>query len=154
MIFPRQQPPHPMHLYGPIHPMRPYHHTATPTNPLQQIMGYFSKGNVPGYGTSLTTKGIHGLSSTLNNVQQVLRVVQSATPIIQEYGPLIKNLPAMYKMYKAMKDINDEDEEKEINELKSETELDQTDVSDQKPIKKQAPQTDQQKGQSIPKLYI
>lgn len=59
--------------------------------------------------TSLTSKGVGGLSNILTNVQQVLKVVESTAPIVQQYGPMIKNLPAMYRMMKAFKEIDDEE---------------------------------------------
>src|SRR5690625_2003681 len=98
MIFPTRQPPN---QFNHIHhvPMNRMINRP-PANPsgIQQLIQRFTNPNAG--GTSLTTKGINGISNTLNNVQQVLKVIQSATPNVQVYGPLIKNLPVMYKMYK------------------------------------------------------
>src|SRR5690625_3100986 len=68
-----------------------------------------SRNNIQSKVQPLVTKGVGGLSKTLNNVQQVLNVVQSTTPIVQQYGPMVKNIPAMYKMIKAFKDLESTD---------------------------------------------
>lgn len=53
------------------------------------------------------------LTETLDQIQNFLKMAQSITPKIQEYGPLIKSLPAMYAM---MKDFEDEDDEEEVTD--------------------------------------
>ena len=96
-------------------------------------------------------KGIGGFAKTLENLQQVLRMVETTTPFIREYGPMIKNLPAMYRMMRAFKDIEEQPEEKDVNVEKEES---------KKVII--APEIDtksktippKSKGLSTPKLYI
>ncbi|MHA6251150.1 VrrA/YqfQ family protein [Oceanobacillus sp. CAU 1775] len=90
-------------------------------------------------------KGINGLNNILGYTQQFLRVVETTSPIIQEYGPMIKNLPAMYKMVKAFKEINDETEAdvEKVEDVKSETTVDTVSLSNPK-----------RDGISLPKLYI
>lgn len=44
-----------------------------------------------------------GIMGFLNNTQQVLKTAQSIGPMIQQYGPLVKNLPAMWKLYRGLK---------------------------------------------------
>src|SRR5690625_906653 len=61
--------------------------------------------------TEMATKGIGGMSKTLNNIQQVLKVVETTAPLIQQYGPLVKNLPVMLKMIKALNETNIENNE-------------------------------------------
>lgn len=56
--------------------------------------------------TEMATKGIGGMSKTLNNIQQVLKVVETTAPLIQQYGPLVKNLPVMLKMIKALNETD------------------------------------------------
>lgn len=84
---------------------------------------------------SLVTKGFSDISGTLTNVDKVVKVVRSAAPIVQEYGPMIKNLPAMYKMVKALSQIEDENN---VQERPGKEESKRQDVS----------------GHSTPKLYI
>lgn len=47
------------------------------------------------------------LTGMLNNTQKVLQAAESITPLVQEYGPLVKNIPAMWKLYRGMKNIDD-----------------------------------------------
>ncbi|GGF09878.1 hypothetical protein GCM10010954_05460 [Halobacillus andaensis] len=44
----------------------------------------------------------------LNQIQGALKAMQSAAPMVKEYGPMMKNLPAMINMMKIM---NESDEE-------------------------------------------
>lgn len=74
-----------------------------PTNTTPQTLG-----NVTGGGSKLM--------GTLNNVQQVMKVAQQATPLIKEYGPMIKNAPKLINMMKAFKELNDDDTEELQNE--------------------------------------
>lgn len=50
-----------------------------------------------------------GLTGTLNNIQQVLKMTQSVTPLIQQYGPMVKNIPAMLTLLKAFQETDDEE---------------------------------------------
>ncbi|HLQ98514.1 MAG TPA: VrrA/YqfQ family protein [Candidatus Dormibacteraeota bacterium] len=83
-------------------------HINRTTNPngVQQFFKNLSNRN-SSIGT-LATKGLGDISKTLSNVDQVIKVVKSATPIVQEYGPMVKNLPAMYRMIKAFSQIEDD----------------------------------------------
>lgn len=163
MLFPPRQSNHFMQnrmRQMPIHPnqMGNFHQPQQRVGGIQQLIQRFT--NPTSSGTPLTTKGISGLSNTLNNVQQVLRVVQSAAPLVEEYGPMIKNLPAMYKMYKAMKDMsNEEGEDGEEGNTEREqssttkTAIQETEQRNNESIKVENKSNDSL-GQSIPKLYI
>lgn len=63
--------------------------------------------------TNLAQNSIYDINKTLTNVQKVVKVVGSATPMIQEYAPMVKNLPAMYRMMKAFNQIDDEEPAKQ-----------------------------------------
>ncbi|WML45332.1 VrrA/YqfQ family protein [Neobacillus sp. PS3-40] len=109
-----------------------------------------------------------GLSSILNNTQQVLRTAQSIGPMIQQYGPIVKNLPAMWKLYRGLKDSsNDTDSAKDskIEVSQSETYSESSEKDSQKHAnnitsKKNGQTTSnkkravKEKGASVPKLYI
>ena len=98
--------------------------------------------------TGNINKGMDGLTTILGYTQKFLRVVETTTPIIQEYGPMFKNLPAMYRMFKAFKDINgDTETHMENEELSIDLEADKT-VEDG--FKTPSVRT----GISTPKLYI
>ncbi len=47
-----------------------------------------------------------GLKGFLNNTQQVLKTAQSIGPMIQQYGPMVKNLPAMWRLYRGFKNAS------------------------------------------------
>src|SRR5690625_1737630 len=110
-----------------------------------------SRNNIQSKVQPLVTKGVGGLSKTLNNVQQVLNVVQSTTPIVQQYGPMVKNIPAMYKMKKAFKDVESTDNStsktKNLNR-KSTNKIPSEKVNDQ------SINQNNNSGQSTPKLFI
>ena len=99
----------------------PYQHgPLTETTPekigiqgmLQKFMPSKSVGSASGSG---------GISGTLDNIQQILKMSQSVTPLIQQYAPMVKNLPAMLTLLKAFQESDELDEtstvsDSEINE--------------------------------------
>ncbi|WP_175480318.1 VrrA/YqfQ family protein [Gracilibacillus ureilyticus] len=111
-----------------------------------------------------TTAGFSGstggsnLMGTLNNVQQVLKVAQQATPLIKEYGPMIKNAPKIFNMMKALNEINKEDgdnEDKEFNE--SVDELNMKDVQSEEEFQWDTEEQEyntERTAESRPKLFI
>lgn len=119
---------------------------TTNTNGIQRI---FEKLSNPDSSIgSMATRGLNDISKTLSNVDQVIKVVQSATPIVQEYGPMVKNLPAMYRMVKAFNQIEEDSKEKSIvqnKELLKDT-LADNEISEQREINTV--------GESTPRIYI
>lgn len=174
MAFPTQRPP-----TFPANPMRPFPIQQMPrnmmmnpsqgfnripgaSNPLKGILGRLFQPQAMQTGALPTsgTNGIGGFANTLNNVQQVLKMAQSAAPVVQQYGPMVKNLPMMFKMLKAL-NSDDDDSETDDDNLDDKNELtlespktkktsDLKDV-EQKKIKKSTSSGD---GLSKPKLYI
>lgn len=65
------------------------------------------------------------ISGFLNNTQQVLSAFQQITPLVSQYGPIIKNIPTMWKLYRGLKDAteetNSEQTEMESVELEEES---------------------------------
>ncbi|WP_117169410.1 VrrA/YqfQ family protein [Paraliobacillus sediminis] len=61
------------------------------------------------------TGGGSGVTGTLNNIQQVLKMTQSVTPLIQQYGPMVKNIPSMLALLKAFQESDDEGDEADTN---------------------------------------
>ncbi len=108
------------------------------------------------------SKGIDGFSGILDNVQQVLKIVDTTTPLIKEYGPMIKNLPAMYRMVKAFKEVDsmDDETEKDIDVSKDkdsvvhENEKDSIEQSENVPKETVGETSRKSNGVSTPKLYI
>jgi hypothetical protein len=125
----------------------------------------------------LTNPGAIG--SFLNNTQNVLRSAQQIGPMVQQYGPLLRNLPAMWKMYRGLKSTDSDDNSKENNDKTTSTEDDKSTSGSNKRIttrkeknkntakttKKKVefseddnetgtPSLTNTKGTSVPKLYI
>lgn len=124
-------------------------HINRPANPngVQRLFKNLSNRN-SSIGT-LATKGLGDISKTLSNVDQVIKVVKSATPIVQEYGPMVKNLPAMYRMVKAFSQIEDNTEENKaaVIEQKSGHEFIDQEIRNEQ-------EEGYSTGESAPRLYI
>lgn len=139
MVFLNQQ----QHQYG-RYQFPPQMGRSNDKNGLRQTAGILSGSHSP--IANLARKGFGDLSKTLSNVDQVIKVVQSATPIVQEYGPMVKNLPAMYRIVKALSKVDSDD-------------IDHTDTKASYEDKATAAHSNEENrhiisGQSIPKLYI
>lgn len=97
-----------------------------------------SGGSASGLSGILNNLSSGGIPGMLNNVQKAIGVAQQVGPMIQQYGPFIKNMPAMFKI---MKEINntsstDDSEEKpaqeeENQEEESEIELEEDDFDEE-----------------------
>jgi hypothetical protein len=59
------------------------------------------------------------LNGFLNNTQTVIKTAQQLGPVFQQYGPLVRNLPSLWKLYKGLKDGTDENDHSETNENES-----------------------------------
>lgn len=115
-----------------------------------------------GVGSLLQTlSNPNSLTGFLNNTQQVLNSVQSITPMIQQYGPLVKNIPMMWKLYKGFKDLPTEEQSEEIKpDLMAEESAPSTKEPKKRSKKKSVVQSEsveektRTNGPSVPKLYI
>jgi hypothetical protein len=70
-------------------------------------------GGMQQAGRAAGGAGGGGIMNFLNNTQQVLRTAQSIGPMVQQfqqYGHLVKNLPAMWKLYRGLKNSSDNTE--------------------------------------------
>jgi len=93
-----------------------------------------------------------GISGMLTNVQKMLGIAQNVMPMVQQYGPLVKNLPAMMKIWKELKTTDTTEEKNEKAETKKEKQSSPREL----PTAKQAPK-EKRKNEpkpSVPKLYI
>lgn len=114
------------------------------------------QGKVAKGGLLQTLTNPGAINGFLNNTQQVLKTAQSVGPMIQQYGPLVKNLPAMWKLYRGLKDLPDQEES--VTESKTEesegstTKAALTEDSQPSPPKKK--QTVSKPGNSRPKLFF
>lgn len=111
------------------------------------------------------------INSFLSNTQKVLNTASQVGPMIQQYGPLVKNLPAMWKIYKGFKDAaKTDDNSNESQESSSFEESGDKNMNlekqKQKNSNKMSTTSKKQslsvspsvvsgnKGKSVPKLYI
>jgi hypothetical protein len=62
-------------------------------------------------GAGANTGG--GFLGMLTNVQKMLGIAQNVMPMVQQYGPLIKNLPAMIRIWKELKPADEEESAEE-----------------------------------------
>lgn len=126
------------------------------SNPMQGM------GGMPGFLNSTGMQGMNSgtlqnlanpsnLSAIMGNVQKSLKMAESVVPMVQQYGPLMKNIPSMIKMYNAIKNAgneeNDENKENETISLSDVTSDGEVEKGEEKP---KASGT----GKSVPKLYI
>ncbi|MET3699263.1 YqfQ-like protein [Bacillus oleivorans] len=54
-----------------------------------------------------------GIMNILNQTQSVIQAASQIQPVIEQYGPLVRNLPAMWKLYRSLKDDNEDSNEKD-----------------------------------------
>ncbi|WHZ01764.1 VrrA/YqfQ family protein [Neobacillus sp. YX16] len=116
-----------------------------------------------GVGSLLKTlSNPNSLTGFINNTQQVLNSVQSITPMIQQYGPLVKNIPMMWQLYKGFKDLPTEEQSEENTpdtHIMAEESASSPAEPKKRPKKERVVQSErveekQPNGPSIPKLYI
>ena len=111
------------HTPIPFQPMRPMQPRWSPYQTLgqQAIQHTQQMGSTSTKGSSSGLLGLlkkfnpsgGGLFETIDKIQHFLKMSQSIAPKIQEYAPLIKNLPTMLELMKEFED----DDEGETNEV-------------------------------------
>ena len=57
--------------------------------------------------TANTGSGFIGM---LNNVQKMLGIAQNVVPMVQQYGPLVRNLPGMIRIFRELKPADKKEE--------------------------------------------
>lgn len=55
------------------------------------------------------------LTTMLNNTQRVLQAAESIGPLVQQYGPFVKNIPSMWKLVQGMTTTDTDQNEKKDN---------------------------------------
>ncbi|WBL13837.1 VrrA/YqfQ family protein [Sutcliffiella sp. NC1] len=127
--------------------------------------------NVAGAGNAIQQfANPNNLTGLLTNVQKALKTAESVVPMVQQYGPLVRNLPAMWKLYSEFKatDNNDsentnetETEEPKNNEGEGTEKKESSDQESKSEHKKETTESSQSKeqkknnrGTSTPKLYL
>lgn len=114
-----------------------------------------------GIGSVLQTlSNPDSLTGFLNNTQQVLKTAQSIGPMIQQYGPIVKNLPMMWKLYKGFKDLPSEEKSEGEKPEMEEQSAPSAEEPKRKPQRKKnviiepIAERKHHNGPSVPKLYI
>lgn len=133
-------PPHQMHF-----PQYPYQ------IPTQQTA-------TKGIGSKLLGKmssGQFNLESLLTNIQKALGMAEQITPMIQQYGPLIKSAPALLQLLKESPEGDDDTDydDGEDGNLE-EIDLDKNTDSETETNSKQKKRKPVTPKESVPKLYI
>ncbi|MTT33164.1 hypothetical protein GMB86_14260 [Terrilactibacillus sp. BCM23-1] len=85
----------------------------------QSAPGFLSQaGQIAGTAQS-ASNGLN-LMGMFTNVQKAINTAQTVLPMVQKFGPLVKNAPTLFKMMKSFKDFSqvdtEERDEKEIDE--------------------------------------
>lgn len=123
-----------------------------------------SSSRSSGGGILETLKNPDSLNNMLANTQKVLQAAEQFTPMVQQYGPVIKNLPSMWKVFRSISSAGDtENQETSVAgepESVTQTNLEET----PEPSKKEKPlgagptarvrPDGQRERTSGPKLYI
>ena len=103
---------------------------------------------------SLTNPGT--INSFLTNTQKVLNTAKQVGPLVNQYGPIVKNLPMMWKLYRGLKDAPEFNKNKDDSKASpTEEQKDHTSIhSKHIDSDKTDSETKNKPSQSIPKLYI
>ena len=178
----------PMHSRMTARPFNPYYRTTSPMNPmmrgprpstgrggglLSKLLGQVNQTgarqgfNPLSFGTQQAARG-GGLIKTLTNpgtinsfltnTQKVLNTAQQVGPLVNQYGPIVKNLPMMWKLYRGLKDApefnknKDDSKASPTEEQKDRTSIHSKHIDSDKTDSD--PETKNKPSQSIPKLYI
>lgn len=107
----------------------------------------FSRGTAASPSLLQSIANPEKINSFLSQTQQVLGTAKQFGPMVQQYGPVVKNIPSMWKMYRAMKDAPEAEQEPKIVEASVQP-------SKEPPAKTVKPQKKKIEGKSVPKMYI
>lgn len=137
---------------------------------MQAIRGASQVGSGSGGSFLQTLANPGAINGFLNNTQQMLKTAQSIGPMVQQYGPMVRNIPAMWKLYRGLKNADDgEDtsnvaaEDKAVDKLESSSSSSNSDHENtveedyrrsHKSFTSHRKRMTETKGASIPKLYI
>lgn len=101
-----------------------------------------------------TLKNPEGLSHILTNTQKVLQAAEQFTPMIQQYGPIVKNLPSIWKIMRAFNSSEDDKEKTKTPVKEKTTSKRKQQASVNSSVTKTKSATSKKKNGSVPKLYV
>ncbi|CAH0229172.1 MULTISPECIES: YqfQ family protein [Peribacillus] len=70
-----------------------------------------SSSRSSGGGILETLKNPESLNNMLSNTQKVLQAAEQFTPMVEQYGPVIKNLPSMWKVFRSISSASDNEDQ-------------------------------------------
>ncbi|MDF9760546.1 hypothetical protein OKW24_002319 [Peribacillus simplex] len=117
-----------------------------------------------GGGILETLKNPDSLNNMLNNTQKVLQAAEQFTPMVEQYGPVIKNLPSVWKVFRNISSAGETEDKKapvesvtnveaqKNNEVKTDSK-EKAKAKEDKPISQVRTKTKKERT-SGPKLYI
>jgi hypothetical protein len=105
----------------------------------------------------------NAISGFLSNTQQVLSAFQQITPLVSQYGPLVRNIPTMWKLYRGFKDVTNKNEDESndkasveiaesVDEVKEESMNESVDESFDESFNDKEPLTSKRKMTSWPEI--
>ena len=102
-----------------------------------------------------TLKNPEGLNTMLNNTQRVLQAAEQFTPMIQQYGPIVKNIPSIWKLMRAVSSSDDTSSDSKKEQTKPEkTPNKQQEFKESAVEERPKQRAKKKKSESVPKLYI
>ena len=113
-----------------------------------------------------TLKNPNSLNDMLNNTQKVLTAAEQFTPMVQQYGPVIKNLPSVWNAFRTISSGNGTENKPDAPAPAPQPQTAEASpaptvnpeaavtVNNPKPVLKRARPLKKKKANSGPKLYI
>ncbi|MFD2209111.1 VrrA/YqfQ family protein [Virgibacillus halophilus] len=171
MVFPPQRPG----MFGPMSPFQrpgnfPVPSQGTGNGLTSMLKGIFGAGNtgftqtgMPFSSMAQTGVGSGGFAGSLQNIQQILKMVETTAPMIKQYGPMVRNLPAMFKMMKALSSMESGDDDNSEESVESEEKEEEGKINEPHIASAETPistdhtppaQKQKRTGESVPLLYI
>lgn len=128
----------------------------TPQNLFAPPSGMRKNETRSGGGILDTLKNPEGLNMMLNNTQRVLQAAEQFTPMIQQYGPIVKNLPSIWKLMRAFNssDTSSDTKAEETKTKITPTAKKQQEFTESEIETKTTQRIQKEKSESVPKLYI
>ncbi|WP_338470272.1 VrrA/YqfQ family protein [Niallia sp. XMNu-256] len=118
--------------------------------------GGFGQQAAGGGGLLRSLTNPNTINNFLTNTQKVLNTANQVGPLVHQYGPVVKNLPMMWKLYRGLKDapeFNGEQDESSSSKEEEQTNITFSESSDS--VSTESKTTSRyQASPSKPKLYI
>lgn len=86
-----------------------------------------------------------GIGGFLSNTQNVMKTINTVGPMVQQYSPMLRNVPAMLRIFREFNNLEDADPQ-QVQQVQPEIDppISNEPIKEDKPVQKK----------SIPKLYI